>query len=78
MQAELMSSGGLGTVAIVEAVIDEVQSGPPIERDLRRFPFTPTVAFDGGAMALVTRHPGVVRLTTITTSTSSFVATAAT
>jgi hypothetical protein len=61
MPPELMG-GGLTTVAIVEAVIDVVQSDPPIERDLRSSSFTPAVAFDGGAMALVTRHPGIVRL----------------
>jgi hypothetical protein len=61
MQPEMMA-GGLATVAIVETVIDVVQADPPVERDLRFAPFAPTVAFDGGAMALVTRHPDIVRL----------------
>jgi hypothetical protein len=61
MQSEQFG-GGLTTVAITEVIIDEVLSRPPVEHDLRPFPFTPTVAFDGGAMALVTRHPGIVRL----------------
>jgi hypothetical protein len=55
--------GGLTTVAITEVIIDEVLARPPIEYDLRRFPGSPSVAFDGGVLALATCHPpGVVRL----------------
>jgi hypothetical protein len=56
--------GGLTTVAITEVIIDEVLARPPAAfYDLRRFPGPPSVAFDGGVMALATcHHPGIVRL----------------
>src|ERR1700675_22880 len=62
MTAAMAPANGLGTIVWLGNQLEAVLSAPPIEHTLVATPFMPAALFADGALAIVTRVGGGVRM----------------